>query len=122
DSLQVELGNRQKHTARYRIATSEMHIGTMTLSRGKRFMEVELAALEALIGILFFPLRNALLYREALESSMRDSLTGTGNRLAMDASFEREIKLAQRHRQALSLIIVDVDHFKRTNDTHGHHC
>lgn len=120
--LQVDVGRRQKHAAQYRIASDETHLGTMTLSRSKRFMEVELAALEMLIGVLFFPLRNALLYHEALENSMRDSLTGTGNRLAMDMAFEREMKLAQRYKQSLSLMVVDIDRFKSTNDNHGHQC
>ncbi len=122
DNLKVNLGDRQKHAAQYLIASEDTHLGTMTLSRGKRFMEVELAALEMLIGVLFFPLRNALLYHQALANSMRDALTGAGNRLAMDTAFEREMKLAQRYEQSLSLIVIDIDHFKQTNDTHGHQC
>lgn len=119
-NLRVELGERQKHSAQYQIGSTDAALGTLTLSRSKRFMEVELAVLEMLIGMLFFPLRNALLYREAMENSMRDALTGIGNRLAMDTAFDREMKLAQRYGYALSLVIVDIDHFKCVNDTYGH--
>ena len=73
-----------------------------------------------LIGVLFYPLRNAILYKEALESSLRDPLTGIGNRSSMDMSFEREIKLARRHSHPLTLMMVDIDHFKEVNDSLGH--
>ena len=118
--LEVEIGDIAKHSANYNINSTNTQLGQITFMRNKSFMEPELAVLEMLIGILFFPLRNALLYREALESSMRDALTGIGNRAAMENSFAREIKLSRRHKQPLCLLLIDVDHFKRINDTIGH--
>jgi diguanylate cyclase len=49
-----------------------------------------------------------------------DPLTGVLNRRGLDAAFERESNRAQRLRQPLSLAMLDLDYFKRINDTYGH--
>ncbi|CAN5818662.1 hypothetical protein BH23DEI1_BH23DEI1_18270 [soil metagenome] len=59
--------------------------------------------------------------REALEQlSIRDPLTGLFNRRFLEQSLVLEIARAVRTRQPLSVVMVDVDHFKRFNDDHGH--
>jgi len=65
-------------------------------------------------------MRNALLYRAATQSALRDPLTDTGNRIAMDQTLQREIEMSRRHSQPLSLLMLDIDHFKQINDTYGH--
>ena len=60
------------------------------------------------------------MYREALASALNDTLTGAGNRLALNQNLERDMRLAKRTGQPLSLAILDVDHFKRINDRFGH--
>lgn len=54
------------------------------------------------------------------KQSMTDPLTGMYNRRSMDRLLQREIALADRHGQPFSLVIIDMDHFKEVNDTHGH--
>lgn len=49
-----------------------------------------------------------------------DSLTGLGNRRAFDEAIAREVDRARRYGNRLSLISIDLDHFKSINDTHGH--
>jgi len=49
-----------------------------------------------------------------------DALTGALNRRGLAAAFEREAARAERHGAALSLVALDLDHFKRLNDRHGH--
>jgi diguanylate cyclase (GGDEF)-like protein len=49
-----------------------------------------------------------------------DALTGVMNRLGFNAMISREVAHARRYRQPLSLLILDLDHFKRVNDEHGH--
>lgn len=49
-----------------------------------------------------------------------DSLTGVSNRFALDKAMNFELKKARRYERPLSLIIMDVDHFKRVNDNYGH--
>ena len=59
--------------------------------------------------------------REQLRSqSIRDVLTGLYNRRYLEESAERELSLAQRKGSGLAVIMLDVDHFKRFNDAHGH--
>jgi diguanylate cyclase (GGDEF)-like protein/PAS domain S-box-containing protein len=59
--------------------------------------------------------------RESLrEQSIRDALTGLYNRRYMEESLEREISRAERHVRTVSLVMLDIDHFKDFNDAHGH--
>ena len=66
--------------------------------------------------------KQELLAREAqiLKLSVTDALTGVGNRRMLDEALAREVERARRQGQALSLLILDIDHFKRVNDTWGH--
>ncbi len=50
-----------------------------------------------------------------------DELTRTGSRRFFERQFPREIERASRQARPVALIIADIDHFKRVNDTHGHH-
>lgn len=54
--------------------------------------------------------------------SNTDTLTGIANRKSFEENLNREISRARRYRHALSLAIVDIDYFKRINDTLGHNC
>ncbi|HXF83114.1 MAG TPA: diguanylate cyclase [bacterium] len=54
------------------------------------------------------------------ELSTTDALTGVANRRQFDAVLDREWRQAVRYRLPLSLIMVDIDHFKEYNDTYGH--
>jgi diguanylate cyclase (GGDEF)-like protein len=54
------------------------------------------------------------------EASQRDKLTGLFNRARFDGYIAEEFALAQRTGKPLSVIMADVDHFKRVNDTYGH--
>ncbi len=59
--------------------------------------------------------------QEALkEQALKDSLTGLWNRRAIFAMLEREVCRAQRDRFPITLLMLDLDHFKQINDTHGH--
>lgn len=59
--------------------------------------------------------------REQLrEQATKDSLTGLWNRRAVLEILDREVARAGRQHSALAVVIADVDHFKRVNDTHGH--
>jgi diguanylate cyclase (GGDEF)-like protein len=59
--------------------------------------------------------------REVLRSqSIRDPLTGLFNRRYMEESLEREVRRAARNNESVTLIMLDIDHFKQFNDTFGH--
>lgn len=63
---------------------------------------------------------NLQLQESLRTQSIRDPLTGLFNRRYMESSLEREIARAKRHRHPLSVLMCDLDHFKRFNDTYGH--
>ncbi|HEX9243272.1 MAG TPA: GGDEF domain-containing protein [Anaeromyxobacter sp.] len=54
------------------------------------------------------------------EGAFQDALTGLYNRRHLDERLTSELAAAQRHGRALSLLLVDIDHFKQVNDAHGH--
>lgn len=59
--------------------------------------------------------------RQLVELATTDGLTGALNRRAFMEDAELQHQLALRHARPLSLMMVDADHFKKVNDTHGHH-
>jgi diguanylate cyclase (GGDEF)-like protein len=54
------------------------------------------------------------------ESALQDPLTGLYNRRHLDERLGAELAAAQRHGRPVSLLMIDVDHFKEVNDEHGH--
>lgn len=65
-------------------------------------------------------LANLHLQERLRNQSIRDPLTGLFNRRHLEESLEREINRAGRAGRPLSLIMLDIDFFKKFNDTHGH--
>jgi diguanylate cyclase (GGDEF)-like protein/PAS domain S-box-containing protein len=59
---------------------------------------------------------NELLKKQATT----DALTGIFNRMKFNKSFTNEVQRAQRYNTPLSLIVIDIDHFKQVNDAYGH--
>jgi diguanylate cyclase len=58
--------------------------------------------------------------KEEREHALTDILTGLPNREAWEERFELEYERWQRYRKPVALVVADVDHFKRINDTYGH--
>ena len=112
----VEAANRVS----YRLVLIENDLGELFLYRREKFDEDEVIVLENTIAALVYPLRNAILYKQALEKAYRDPLTGVNNRAALDKALFQEISLAKRHATPLSIIMLDVDNFKSINDNYGH--
>jgi diguanylate cyclase (GGDEF)-like protein len=80
----------------------------------------ELESLEALAAALGTALSRAELIEALSTQSSTDSLTGLANRRSFDAEIARSLAGLRRHGRPVSLCLVDVDHFKRFNDSHGH--
>ena len=63
---------------------------------------------------------HARLFQQMQHQALTDGLTGCFNRRFFEIQLERDLHLATRMRQPVSLILLDIDHFKDVNDTHGH--
>lgn len=69
---------------------------------------------------LSLALRNALMFKEVKSRADHDALTRIFNRHTFDDRLVYELKRRQRYGQEISLLMVDLDHFKDVNDTYGH--
>ena len=84
------------------------------LSTDSRSLELEFAE------VLGMALANLQLREMLRNQAIRDPLTGLYNRRYLEETLDRELSRAKRSRQPLALLMLDVDHFKRFNDDHGH--
>jgi len=119
-NINFTLGQLGVHSCNYKLKAQGNYLGDITFYRTTRFREHELANLEALIGTLVYPLRNAMRYRHALDQAFKDPLTGAGNRIALNDNLIREMELSKRFGYDLSVLMMDLDHFKSINDGYGH--
>ncbi len=118
--IDIRLGDQPANNCAYELVVAGDHLGDLNFFRSYPFETSELEMIENLLAGLLYPLRNTLLYQRAVESATIDPLTGVRNRAAMDSAMKREIGLALRHSTPLSVILMDIDHFKSINDQYGH--
>lgn len=116
----INFGKEARHRCSYQLVLLDKEVGDLVFYRNTKFTDKEIKQLETMIAALIYPLRNALLYKRAVEKAHRDPLTGVNNRAAMESALSQEMNLARRHGTALSMIILDIDKFKQINDTYGH--
>lgn len=119
-SVDLNIGTEATHRCFYRLRLCEELLGVINFSRARPFSPDELKDLETLLCQLIYPLRNAILYQKAIKAAHMDPLTGADNRAAMDNALQREVDLAHRHNIPLSMVVLDLDHFKQINDQYGH--
>ncbi len=84
------------------------------------FNDREIQLVQAVTGQAAMAIENANLYNQTREMSNTDALTGLANRRQFQTVLENEIAEAKRYGSSFSLIMLDIDHFKYYNDTHGH--
>lgn len=118
----LTIGKRQSgaDALHYRLELEQEFLGELTLSKAHGFDVDEHALVDELVGCLLYPLRNTLQHLSVTHSALRDPLTGVLNRGALDDNLQHEIAVARRHQSPLSLLVIDIDHFKSVNDTLGH--
>lgn len=101
----------------------------MACSHTERFAFINalvFLAMTLLIGLLLATVlessfRRAFQLEQALlHESRTDSLTGVYNRRALEEHANKELLLAKRTQKSLSVLLIDIDHFKPVNDEHGH--
>jgi diguanylate cyclase (GGDEF)-like protein len=91
-----------------------------TRARSSGFSDVETGLLEAIGDQLGLAIRHTQLFDELRRGSQHDDLTGLGNRRLLRIRLEDELHRAERFGQTVSVLAIDIDHFKALNDRHGH--
>ncbi|MBT4520811.1 MAG: diguanylate cyclase [Halieaceae bacterium] len=93
-----------------------MHLTEIEQNPTDQWMRLTFAVAE----ILGLALANLDMQEKLREQAVRDPLSGLHNRRYLDEVLTHTLMRAQRHHQAVSLLMLDLDHFKRFNDTFGH--
>jgi diguanylate cyclase (GGDEF)-like protein len=84
------------------------------------WQENELLLLRTVADQVTIAVSHARLFAQSQQQALTDGLTGCFNRRSFELQLEKDLHHATRTRQSLSLIMIDVDHFKRVNDSFGH--
>ena len=98
-------------------------IGVLGISRYRKnhkFTQSDLSLLNVLASQATIAIQNARLYQEVQHLAFTDSLTGLHNRRRLFELAEREYRRAVRYHRPLSILLMDIDHFKVINDRYGH--
>jgi diguanylate cyclase (GGDEF)-like protein len=84
------------------------------------WQENEVMLLRTVADQVAVAVNHARLFQQMQHQALTDALTGCFNRRFFEIQLERDLHLATRMRQPVSLIFLDIDFFKRVNDTYGH--
>jgi len=86
----------------------------------RRYPAADLQTLEILASFAAIAIHNARTHTVVKTQAITDSLTGLFNRRCFESILNREFQRAERHKREFSLALVDVNDFKKFNDTYGH--
>ncbi len=104
-----------------RLGETPANAGVMTVAReGEPFSHAERDVFLYLVGQVSASIENIALHELVSEQAVTDELTGLSNNRRFRELITKEAARAQRFRHNLSLIMLDIDDFKRVNDTYGH--
>ncbi|MFT7287407.1 MAG: diguanylate cyclase (GGDEF)-like protein [Halieaceae bacterium] len=117
---QVSVGPRHHHSAHYSLVLDEINLGDITLYRRARYSEAELMRIEQSLGYVARCLQATEEFATLQQLVTQDALTCLGNRTSLHEWMARELSRARRYAGPLSVMMIDVDHFKEINDTLGH--
>jgi len=105
------------------IGRGEKLIGLITLhskTKSRHFLDEEKGLFSTFAKYSAQAIENAMLYKSTQHLSITDGLTGLYNHRHFQEQLGVEVKRAQRYDLNLSLIMIDLDHFKKFNDNYGH--
>jgi diguanylate cyclase (GGDEF)-like protein len=97
-------------------------LGVLNFERPEKanFGPDEIEFFTAVADQVALAVQNARLHEKTVALSMTDALTGVPNRRFLFTQLEAELHRAERYDQPLSMLMIDIDHFKLLNDTAGH--
>jgi diguanylate cyclase (GGDEF)-like protein len=92
----------------------------LVTNRRKDFSPDDIRVLKILCNQAAVAIENARVYERLEQLAATDSLTGLFNRRYFHQALEREVSRLRRRDGSIALILLDIDHFKKLNDTYGH--
>ena len=102
-------------------APATEYLGVLSIARHRRrFSREEEELLQYLAGQAVVSIENASLHEAVERQAVTDELTGLANMRAFHSTLDREIERSRRFKAPLSLVMLDLDHFKQINDEYGH--
>jgi len=104
------------------LLSADEPVGTLTLvaRAEKRFGKDVREMLAVIANQVAISLENGFLYKKMETMATTDGLTGLTNHRSFQQRFEDLLQRAQRHGHKVAMLLCDVDHFKKVNDTYGH--
>jgi diguanylate cyclase (GGDEF)-like protein len=112
-------GERAPVKLEFPLSVGRENFGTLALY-GDDFSSDQRESAGWLVGHAVIALSNARQHRTVEQQALVDSLTGLANRRLCTAALEKELARAQRFDEPLTLVLADIDDFKRINDRWGH--
>ncbi len=109
----------QPYDAEYRLVQRSGEVRWVQ-ERGFPILDAE-GGVRAMTGVVSDITERKRLEEELKHEARTDPLTGSSNRRHFFTLAERAIRLSRRYQHPLSLLMLDIDHFKAVNDTYGHH-
>ena len=127
----IEIGGKRFQTVRFaetpwmlaqEIIAQDNKVGKVSVCclEERAFLPEELTLLNAIADNLGLIVMRELARETISQLAATDELTGLNNRRFFNESLAKALSAARRHSQPLSLISIDIDHFKKVNDTFGH--
>ncbi len=95
-------------------------LGMDNIASGEPVLPEVLSSIAIVANELGMAMENAGTYKEAKAVSLKDGLTGLLNRIAIDELLAKSFKKAGEGKNDLAVVMIDVDFFKKFNDTYGH--
>lgn len=120
--IELEAGEDYRSAIALPLAKGERLFGVLAVYsfESKRYTEDHQRLLDTVARLASDALANAIHHAEAESNALTDALTGLPNRRALQLRFEEEAARTRRTGRPFQLIMLDLDDFKRVNDTFGH--
>jgi len=112
--------NYFEYQVEHDVVTKTGIIGKFIFYRKSKFSKDEEEALKKLSNIFRTPIKNAMVYNQAVLNATIDSLSNLKNRRCFDLELDEIIGISFRNESPVSILMIDIDHFKKVNDTYGH--
>lgn len=118
--IHLKYSGHSQHSLESVLAHDNTPLGTFTYQSVQPLSERQRQFIADMEQQLLQPLCNVLQFETNKKMALKDYLTDLGNRSYFEETYQRMLATANRENRPFSLVVIDLDHFKRVNDTLGH--